>query len=98
MIEEQHITLVGEVSPAALICLAAIMTAQADTLLNAPPLYPHTDVPGSASRPGRRWTMFLYDQMHKHEIDITWIYRLERSINRELKKYGHPEVKFGQQA
>lgn len=43
------------------------------------------------------WTMFLYDQMHKREIDIAWIYRLERSINRELKKYGHPEVKFGQQ-
>lgn len=94
---EQHITLVGEATPAALICLAAIMTATADERLDAPPLYVH-DIPDAGPTPGRRWTMFLYDQMHKREITIDWIYKLEQAINRELKHYGHPEVKFGQQA
>lgn len=84
---------VGQISKTGLICLAAQMTAAADRMLNPRPRVPPPQLTDK-SVIQNRWTMLLYDAMHKRDIDMNFIYRLEQSINHELKYYGHPPVHF----
>lgn len=83
----------AEISQVGLVCLAAQMTAAADLMLTPRRPGPPPELTDK-SVVHNRWTMLLYDAMKKRDIDMNFIYRLEQSINQELKHYGHPPVHF----
>jgi len=87
-------SLTVEASQTALICWAAQMTAVADQILN--PVQPDISEVTPDRIVRNRWTMLLYEEIaiKNRPIDMPFILRLERSINRELVYYGHAPLSF----